>query len=167
MIKSNPLWILSLPLRWRIRSQKRIYTRNLKRHNDFVTLQNSLLELDLYEEPDRDVDSKEFIVLQKAECHREYLRSCIEETLSHTPVIVQRLPRTTISPGSILRVAGPLLSLRRSRLLLVLMIKNKSKAPSAPRVERLLFTTLWLHQISGPQKLSVRLCFAYIIELQS
>jgi hypothetical protein len=35
------------------------------KHDDFVAAQDSLINLDLYEEPDRDVDGKEFMLLQK------------------------------------------------------------------------------------------------------
>jgi len=38
---------------------------NFERHDDFIAYQHSLIDLDLYDEPDRDLDSKEILVLQK------------------------------------------------------------------------------------------------------
>jgi len=44
--------------------EERLYV-NFERHDDFVAYQHSLIDLDLYDEPDRDLDSKEILVLQK------------------------------------------------------------------------------------------------------
>jgi len=41
---------------------------NFERHDDLVAYQHSLINLDLYDEPDRDLDSKENLVLQKLNC---------------------------------------------------------------------------------------------------
>jgi hypothetical protein len=44
--------------------EEKLYAK-FEKHDDFVAFQNSLINLDLYEEPDRDIDGKEFLSLQK------------------------------------------------------------------------------------------------------
>ncbi|KXN88249.1 Tubulin-specific chaperone D [Leucoagaricus sp. SymC.cos] len=45
-------------------TEEKLYAK-FEKHDVFVSAQNSLLTLDLYDEPDRDLDSKEFMMLQK------------------------------------------------------------------------------------------------------
>ncbi|KAJ3566930.1 hypothetical protein NP233_g6689 [Leucocoprinus birnbaumii] len=99
-------------------SEENLYAK-FERHNDFVTLQNSLLELDLYEEPDRDVDSKEFIVLQKL--------NVIFNDYQEQPYLLDPFLESLVTP-----VVEKIKAFARA------YDQKKSKAPSAPRVERLL-----------------------------
>lgn len=90
-----------------------------ERHDDFVAFQNSLIDLDLYDEPDRDLDSKEFLLLQKL--------NVIFGEYQEQPYLLDPFLESLVTP-----VVEKIKSFART------YDGTDSKVPSSGRVDRLL-----------------------------
>lgn len=148
--------------------REKLYVK-FERHDDFVAFQNSLIELDLYDEPDRDLNGKENLLLQKLNSIVSI--SSIGE-LNHTdnddpqfgeyqeqPYLLDPFLESLVTP-----VVEKVKAFARNYEV------ASSRVPSTGRVERLLLVLYGYIKLRGHKAISssiFRFCFLDLIIISS